>query len=545
MATRFIRSARPFVATFVVIHRWYVRQTKRWLALPWLVVFTVSGLVSVYLQSTPTFPDPDSFYHARMATLIADRGVFVTFPWLQFTVLRDHFADHQFLYHLALIPFVRFLPPLVGLKLATVTFFAVAMTAFYALLTRWGVRRAWVPTAILMVSSPFIFRANLAKAQALAFALLFVWLGCLTSRRAGWTAAISFAYVWLYGGWPLMLVLAALFAAASIARPLPGVRPWQVGLVRRLAGLRKSHGPVLAAVVAGVAGGLVLNPYFPNNLWFYWNQIIQVAVINYRDLIGVGAEWYPYAPLELLAASSIATFAAVVGLTIFILTVRRQSPVTVFLLFSTLLFYGLTWRSRRNVEYLIPLELLFASAALHHGLTGLPLGEFRRELTGFLREQKMFLVAAALPLVLLPYIIVRDVVSTRDAYAQGIPLTKFARASAWMAEYRPAGGLVFHSDWDDFPILFYHNPQNTYIVGLDPTFMYRYDPVRYRQWERVTGGRERPRLYAIVARIFKADFVFVGSEQEAMGKLVAKNPGFREVYRDEEARVFEVLPADN
>ena len=522
--------------------RHYRRLAQRWPFLPHLCVFTVSGLVAIFLQSTPTFADPDSFYHARMATLVRDRGVFTTFPWLQFTVLNDRFTDHQFLYHLAVIPFVTAWPPLVGLKLATVVFFACAVTAFFALLGRFGVRGAWFPTAVLLVSSPFLFRANLAKAQALAFTLLFIFLGTLTARQPVPTAVVSFAYVWLYGGWPLLPVLAGLYLLASVVRPLPSPRRWLVGLLRRVQRVSSGHGLTALATVGGVVGGLVFNPYFPHNIGFYWNQVVQIAVIGYRGTIGVGAEWYPFAPLELLAASSIATFAAAVGATIFVLTVRRQSPTSVFLLLATSLFYGLTWRSRRNVEYLIPFALLFTAMSIHHGVSGLPWRQFARELATFFREQKLFFAAAVLPLVFTPYIVVRDVVSTRAAYAQGIPFTAYAAASAWLVSHSPPGALVFHSDWDDFPVLFYHNTHNRYVVGLDPTFMYRFDPVRYWQWERVTTGRERVKLYDVIANRFGARYVLVGSEQSAMGKLVAKNPGFREVYHDQEARIFAVLP---
>lgn len=524
----------------------YRRQCARWPALPYLLVFFVAGLLAVYLHSTPTFADPDSFYHARISALIAERGVFTALPWLQFTVLRDSFADHQFLYHVALVPFVIVWPPLVGIKLATIVFFAAAVTACYALLRAWQVRQAWLPTALLLVSSPFIFRANLAKAQPLMFLALFAFLGSVTRRRRWAVAVISFLYVWLYGGWPLLLLVAALLTVAEFLTPSAPVsgRGWR-GIGRRVSRAITQTAATWAAVAGGLAAGLVINPYFPHNLKFYWNQIVQIAVINYRDTIGVGAEWYAYAPLELLAASSLATFALVIGLTVYGLTVRRQPPRVTLLLLLTLLFYGLTWRSRRNVEYLIPFELLFTATAIHAGLAGLPFRQFGRELTQFFREQRLFVVAAVLPLLLTPYIVVRDVVSTRSAFAAGIPFTRYAGAMAWLSAHSPPNALVFHSDWDDFPVLFYHNPKNYYLVGLDPTFMYRYDQVRYWQWERVTTGRERRRLHEVVAQSFAADYVFVGSEQEAMGKLVANNPGFREAYHDQEARIFEVLAADN
>ncbi|TSC76511.1 MAG: hypothetical protein G01um101431_644 [Parcubacteria group bacterium Gr01-1014_31] len=522
----------PLVAAIAALRHAFARHLARRPMLAYLTVFTVAGLLSVWVQATPTFADPDSFYHAKMALLISERGIFTQFPWLQFTVLRDSFADHQFLYHVLLIPWVRLLPPLLGLKLATVTFFATAVTAFYALLRTWGVPRAGYATALLLATSPFVFRANLAKAQPLAFAVLFVWLILLTRARLRWLAATSFFYVWLYGGWPLMVVLAGLYAFALVGLAPAGER--RAALRRQIRSL--------GAVMGGILLALLLHPYFPYHLQFYWNQIVQIAVINYQETIGVGGEWYPYPALELLAATSLASFVAIVGLTLYVLTWRRQAPRTGFLLLATALLYALTLRSRRNVEYLVPISILFSADALRGCVAGQPLQPFWNELKAFLREQKLFLAAVVLPLLMVPYLVVRDVSSVRGAFRDGIPLTRFAAASAWLRANTPPDALVFHSDWDDFPMLWYYNSQSRYLVGLDPTFMYRFDRVRYGEWERVTTARERVRLYEIVAQRFGAQFVFVGKEQESMRKLVAGNPGFREVYRDPEATIFEVSP---
>lgn len=74
----------------------------------------------LWIQSTPSFLDPDSFYHLKMAKLIAERGPILHFPWLQFTVLKDYFVDHHFLYHVLGIPFIMIFGDLIGYKLYTV-----------------------------------------------------------------------------------------------------------------------------------------------------------------------------------------------------------------------------------------------------------------------------------------------------------------------------------------------------------------------------------------------------------------------------------------
>ena len=54
--------------------------------------------------------------------------------------------------------------------------------------------------------------------------------------------------------------------------------------------LREIKVPLVATL--GVLAGLILNPYFPKNLEFYWIQIGKIAVANTASATRVGSEWY-------------------------------------------------------------------------------------------------------------------------------------------------------------------------------------------------------------------------------------------------------------
>ena len=43
-------------------------------------------------------------------------------------------------------------------------------------------------------------------------------------------------------------------------------------------------------------------------------------------------------------------------------------------------------------------------------------------------------------------------------------------------------------DWDDFPRLFFYNSHNTYLIGLDPTYMQLYNAGLYDSWVDITNG---------------------------------------------------------
>src|SRR5437867_2500437 len=104
-----------------------------------VATLVIAAALYWFIQDRPSFMDPDSFYHAKMALLMREHGPVTSFPWLPFTTLADAFADHHFLYHAALVPFVSELGPLVGTRAAAIVFAAAAIVMFQALLEAYGV----------------------------------------------------------------------------------------------------------------------------------------------------------------------------------------------------------------------------------------------------------------------------------------------------------------------------------------------------------------------------------------------------------------------
>src|SRR3989337_4312435 len=57
---------------------------------------------------------------------------------------------------------------------------------------------------------------------------------------------------------------------------------------------------LLGIVFLGLLAGLIINPYFPDNIAFTWQQAVKIGLINYQNIIGVGGEWYPYKIFDLI-----------------------------------------------------------------------------------------------------------------------------------------------------------------------------------------------------------------------------------------------------
>lgn len=530
-------------------------QIRRALPAPlfFTAVFAIAFLTFFVFQFTTTFADPDSFYHVKMALLIRDHGIPQEFPWLPFTTLADSYIDQHLLYHFILIPFTLVGDPIVGGKLATVVLAAGTVTVF-----AWVLRRlhVWSPAfwvAVLLVTNPFVFRVSLAKTSALSLIILFVAFWLLVSYRHRWLLVVSFGYVWTYGGFALLPLIATVYAVVSLVvdafrrrRWVPWA--WLMGVVdppsRRSRWFRPlTLQPIRAwgAVVLGTVAGIVLHPSFPTNLTFYWHQLVQIGIINYRDTIGVGGEWYAYEFLDLLANNVFITIALVLGIILFLIHLRRQTRVSTTLLILAVFFFVLTLRSRRFVEYYVPFAALFGAYVITLTRPAVNWRSIRQQLQDFTRERRIVtaLIVGYL-LIAVPTIVVRDMVSNRRSFEQGFPVTKFKSAMTWLRSVSRPGDIVFHSDWDEFPILFYYNDQSRYIAGLDPTFLYVADPDRYWAWVNVTTGTGVPDLLKTLQQTFGASYVFLEKDHTAMEALVRAEPALDLVYEDAEAKIYRV-----
>lgn len=523
-----LRRLRTSFHPFDAAHSWLVSG---------LLVFLVAFGVFLYLQASPTFADPDSFYHAKMALLIRDGHLTRTFPWLPFTTLGDHFTDQHFLYHVLLIPFVSVFPPLLGIKIATIFLAAGAITAVYWLLKRFGVPFAAFWALLLVTIHSFIFRMSLAKAPSLSIILLVAGIWLIVSHRTWWLMLWGALYVWFYGAFLLLLVCAGAYV---VGRILMTVRTHGLRGVVSLRFLRKEPSIRGAlAVLGGIALGLVINPFFPNNLYYYWEQIYEIGIKNYRDVIGVGGEWYPTSVTSLITNNVFITI--IVGIGGIISIIFRKWTVREWMLFLlTIFFTALTLKSRRYVEYSIPVSLLFGVLALQPGLRAIPWGDLKRWFRRRTTVQRFGLsLVVVYFLIALPWIVVKEVGAAASELHGGRDATALAASSAWLKEHTPEGSVVVHSSWDEFPVLFYQNSHNAYIGGLDQTFLYLKDQERYWAWVDLTLGK-RTDAATVVRGVFGSDTVLVVEGHDAMKRVVEDDPAFTEVYHDDEATLFQL-----
>ncbi len=481
-----------------------------------IILFILFAVVMAVIQfSTPNLPDNDGYYHIKMAWLMRTEGLKPEFTWLPMSILNaQDYYDHHFLYHVALIPFT-FGDLLVGAKWAAVTFSALAFVAVWYLLDRQKVPFAWLwALALLGVSEAFLYRMAISRAQSLSLGMLALGLAWMFEGKYKHLAVLSFLYVWTYNAFPLMFALAGLYCAAIL-------------LVEK----RLEYRPLLW-VGGGLAAGLVVNPYFPNNLIFTYHHFVEK--LQLQESIRVGNEWYPYNTGQLLDNSPLALFAFVSGSFALGLTGRKMNVRTAAALLAALMFGAMMFEARRFVEYFPPFALIFTAFAWSAVMDFE--NSFMMKLSGKVQTYAPQIVLALL--VILG--VTKSIPAVQNQMAQSKPLDLYANASAWLAMNTEYGELVFQTDWDDFPRLFYYNTRNTYLIGLDPTYLQIYDPSLYDEWVSITRG-EVANPSGIIRTRFGARFIHTDLNHGGFIAQAQKDPNLKEVYRDGQAILFEVI----
>ncbi|MFH2063003.1 MAG: hypothetical protein ABIJ46_02500 [bacterium] len=530
-----------------------------------LVVFVLAAAAYAVLEATASFRDPDSFYHAEMARVTWASGPVREFPWLPFTTLADAFADHHFLYHLLLGPFVSLLGPFYGLATATVLFGAAAVAAFYLVTRAFGLRFGWAFTLLAATSVDLMFRLNLAKASSLAVILLLVGFVAAVRGRRWSVLGVAWLYVWAHGSWPLLpFVVLAVAVSASLVSAFRA--DGRVRLVRRILSAlvsAESTGRVwstFALCCLGSAAGLVANPFFPANLEFYWRQTVQVALVGLPAAVEFGVEWLPYSPLELLSQNG-AMFVAVLlvagGWVAALLAGSRASRGraeaagaarnAVSLLSAAVVsaaLLALTLHSRRHVEFLTPFMLLDAAIAFDWLLRRTD----PRRLADFVfsRHPRLRTFAACYAVAALCLLPVRGYVLVHRSMREGArDWSSFVAVGEWMRLHVPSGSVVFTGDWSDFPAIFLNFPAGRYVIGLDAGFLYLRDRTLYDEWRRLSSGEAGDRTAERVAAAFDASYVLVRRDQVNLRNAVQSDPDLVPVYGDGQVELFMRLrPAD-
>jgi hypothetical protein len=88
--------------------------------------------------------------------------------------------------------------------------------------------------------------------------------------------------------------------------------------------------------------------------------------------------------------------------------------------------------------------------------------------------------------------------------------------------------------------MFFWNTHNTYLVGLDPTYMSLEDPEQYKLWRAIAAGRV-PAPSQTIREQFEALYVLTDRKHDGFMRAAAADPGMQVVLRTPTVIVYRVL----
>lgn len=520
---------------------WY--QSESLLRILQFVIGAIATGVIFYLLQFSTTAiccgDFDGYYHVQWTrelwTSMKSKAFPPAFPWLPLTTLNPkNYVDHHLLFHIFQIPFVASSDPRLGAKIASAVFGSLAVLSSYWLMLRYRVRYplVWL-LALLSCSAPFLFRMNMAKAPPLAIVYLIIAIYLFFQRKYWPLLPLALIFTWTYDLF-VLLVMATVFWVITVA----------------ITDLKFEWRP-LVFVLVGCAAGMIINPYFPENLQQLVEHMkIKLTVSDFNTK--VGSEWYPYNSWEFLGNSAVACIAMLVGYIAFEPSERKRAHHPIFFLLLSTALMIMTARWKRIAEYWPPFAVLFAGFSLQPWLRGLrpyprrlspdvmeelkPFFDREEKFDRAFRELLKAFAAATVALALCCFLYF-NLTATEKEIAQSEPHDHYRQGAQWLKNNVPPGQVIFNTDWDDFPRLFYYDPSHYYVSGLDPSYLFDKDPDLSQLYDRITLGQEED-PGPLIRNRFGARYVFSDNEHHDFFDHARSSGWFDIVYEDTECTIM-------
>jgi hypothetical protein len=473
------------------------------------------AILCILIFATPGFFSTDDYYHARISEQIIKQGrIALDFPWLPVTILSpERYVDHHMLFHILLAPGV-YIGGVTGAKLVTVAIAAAIFLVSWLLFREIGVIYPVIWTmGMFGLSATFIFRMLMIRTNGFSFLLLAIALLVVFKRKYTWLILVSFLYVWLYNGWILMPVFVGCYCAA-------------VYITER----RLEWQPFVLCCI-GIVLGNVINPYFPRNIMFVFEHL--GAKVNLDSSVQLGTEWNPFDTRAILINLTGTCLAMVAGF------IRpsfggRRDHIETTLMFTALVTGFMAFQSMRFFEYWPGFALMFCAAAWGRG----PAITFD---SAIYRKFARYVLPALMIVVMLFF----SVATLRTTYNLSVaardPL-EYAGSAHWLENNTPQGMLVFTVGFNDFSRLFFYNQHNSYLIGLDPTYLQYADQHMWDVYSEVTDGRS-PKPSQAIAETFGIQYAISARRHGSFNRAARDDPDMQLVFRDQFTYVWRVSEA--
>lgn len=475
-----------------------------WATPAWITAFVL--MVALLQFSIPYPVDDDTAYHFSVGQLIGKQGFLQSFPWTRFSWQFDHYADKEFLFHLLFVP-LGGLGFVTASRVVGVIGGALVLTTLYLVLRGERVRYAGVWALLPLGASVFVYRFAQVRPQLLSIALALIVLWAYSRRRLRILAVAALLYPLTYVAfWQIPLILVV---AAEAARFLNRERfCWKPA----------------ATLVAGIVAGVALHPNASNLLAINWIHMTDILLHNAwgsKVEFNMGEEFDPF-PL-VVWVQYLAVTALMAGAALMLAWRERKKdlfPLACAL--AMLIFWLLTIRTNRFLEYFVPLSALALAVAT--------------------RSLNIRFLAPSLLGISLLYTLTLGTTPFRNLASFDLKNWYMEpKVAAFFREQIPVGAKVFTTGWEYTGSLLLNLPDRYYMVALDPTLLYKRDPALYDVWYRTLLDAP-PDSAQIVRNRFDSRFVVAQNYQSLWPffSALAADPAVRLLFANDTWLLFDL-----
>lgn len=534
-----------------------------WARLVLAFLFFLGVFSATYLPLGKLISLDDQMFHIRFAELLGQKGfgIFKDFHWLYFSNISagQHFIYYNFLFYLFLIPFAHLPSLILGTKLASVFLAALSMAGLYFFLLKSKEKGAFFWTIAIAAITNFSMLSRFMNTRPYVLAPLLLLLIILAAYKRKYWAVFLLAAFYFY------------WHTATFYFPLIAVGTYF--MFRALYESRNDWRLVWSAVsgtLAAFAGSLVFAP----GIWPYMKIIINIyseTILGKKVELAEGGELYPVNFFEFARGNSFifALLVPVIAFEIHLYLARKRGTIEEndelavgdgksealrgALFFLSILFFAGMFLSRRNGDFFVLISGAYIAMAYNRifRATKILSGPVRKGLTAGIAVSVIYLFSAN-------FLFIQDMVSSTEPYQS------MEGTGTWLKEHAERGEVVFNASWNWFTTLFYYDPDNYYIAGLEPRYLYDYDSALYWKWWHISNdgyvcneeecdqeNEAKEKAYGTeegkadwrtekgnaiaesIAKDFKSRFVVSSTDLGALNDIMDNNGHFKKVYSDD------------
>ncbi len=454
---------------------------KDYLQIMLVFLFFFSIFAFTYFSIDRFTAHDDGFFHVRFAQMIKDGGfqIFTEFPWIYFSHIAQgnkHLVYYDFLFYLFIIPFTFVQPLFLGLKLYATTLMATTFTFLYIALKKLEVTWPWWWTfcSSALIGLLFLERLSLGRPFVITPVLLLTLVWLLRKKHRLWAMILSFSYVFWHSS-TFFFPAGVVFIHIIIQRFNHQKIDWGLAL------------SAWGGTVVGVGILLLGVPGFHLFLKSLFVGVIYQTLLLKQIPIAEGGEIYPIDFFSLLNQNIILISLLCIAVTFELAVYWKQRGIQAyseqkitrqFLFFLTLLFMLGTLSTLRNGDFFVFFAIAYLAVSWQELKQHIMINE------SWVRRS----IACGL-IITISYLFCNKLLKFQEDMIPQERYDSIEGAALWLTKNTPQGSVIFLSNWSDFARVFYYNQHNYYIAGLQPRFLYDYNPSLYwLQWNISTKG---------------------------------------------------------